>query len=377
MPDPDPFHANLQRGSLLLDQNRPAEALPFIQAAIAANPDAARGYAELARCWIAIPAQRTKAIGAINKAIGLAPTNSFYFGRKAWYQVCLMDFRGALKSSEQGLAINPVCSQSLNGLANAYTKLGQWKKAEAACHRILAQDPNDGPGLNLLAQALRHQGRYKESREVVTRLLAQMPDNAFGHANAGYAALAAGDHLRANEHFRESLRMEPHSDLARRGLLQSLRARVWTTRLNLKLAYLIRRPANFRNVVLFMLSICAVVLVGCLIGDELNKIRPDLGATVFGIVIVSVVGYVLLSAMVGAMMNVALLFDSIGRHALTKGEKSKMFFSILRLALVILIGSCGLGIILLPVALLIVLSSIYFPLLKDRWQRRREKQTAG
>jgi hypothetical protein len=116
---------------------------------------------------------------------------------------------------------------------------------------------------------------------------------------------------------------------------------------------LIRRPANLQNAVLFIVVVCAVVLFGCLIGGALDKKSSGLGATVFGIVIMSVVGYVVLSAMVGAMMNVALLFDPIARHALTKGEKSKLIFSVLRLAVYLLLVSCGFGVLLLPVALLI------------------------
>src|SRR5258708_740218 len=129
MPDPDHFHANLQRGSLLLGQNRPREALPFIQAAIAANPDSSQGYAELARCWNAIPSERSKAVQAIDRAISLAPNSSYYFGLKGWYLVCQMRFRAALQAAQQGVALNPNCIQSLNALANAYTKLNQWKKA--------------------------------------------------------------------------------------------------------------------------------------------------------------------------------------------------------------------------------------------------------
>jgi tetratricopeptide (TPR) repeat protein len=377
VPEPDHFHANLQRGSLLLGQNRPKDALPFLQAAIAANPEAPQGYAELGRCWCAIPAERAKSIGAINRAIGLAPQSSYYHGLKGWFYVCLMNYHAALNAAQQGLAINPTCTQSLNALANAYTKLGQWKKAEAACRRILELNPNDAPGLNLLAQALRHQGRWQETRETVARLLAHMPNNAFGQANAGYAALAAGDHLRANEHFRESLRMDPHFDLARRGLLESLRARVWTTRLNLKLLYWIRRPATFPNVLLFVGAILTIILLCCFIGATLDKSSPGLGESFFGVVIMAVIGYALVCAMVSAMMNVILLFDPIGRHALTKGEKSKMLLSVLRLFIFTLIVSCGFGLILLPIALLIIVSSIYFPLLKDRWLRHRQSQSAN
>jgi tetratricopeptide (TPR) repeat protein len=373
--DPDPFQANLQRGSLLLDQNRPAEALPFLQAAIAANPHAPQGYAELARCWNALPATRAKSIAAIDRAIALAPTTSFYFGRKGWYLICLMRFRAALACAQQGLALNPTCPQSLNAQANAYTKLGQWKNAEKACRRILELDPNDDPGLNLLAQALRYQGRWKESREVVDRLLARLPNNAFGHANAGYAALAAGDHLRANEHFLESLRMEPHSDLARRGLLESLRARIWIIRFN---RYLFR-AGSLRNLIWTAAILLGIVGTGYL-GDFLNSIYPKAGAYFAGIAIGLFLLYVYLSLLVGVMGTFLLLFDPIGRHALTPREKVKaclpIFLAAAAVAALLCAGQWPIALAIVA-GLLVLAVSIHGPALKDRRERRRQAESGG
>jgi tetratricopeptide (TPR) repeat protein len=377
VPEPDPFHANLQRGVLLLGQNRPREALSFIQAAIAANPNAPQGYAELARCWNGIPAERAKSIAAINQAIGLAPNVSFYYGRKGWFLVCLQRFREAFVAAQAGLAINPACPQSLNALANAHTKMGKWKSAEQACLRILALDPNDGPGLNLLAQALRHQGRWKESRETVARLLAQMPNNAFGHANAGYAALAAGDHLRANEHFRESLRMDPHFELARRGLVQSLRARNWVIRLNFRIASFIHRPGTLLNVTAAFAGFIALIAGASCLASFLDNIYPKAGTILFVLIFAFGLFYAYLSVLIGLMQNFLLLFDPIGRHALTRLEKQKSCVPAVALAIVggFLIAN-GYWIAALSFSLFfaVLAFSIQYPLLKDRWQRRREKQ---
>jgi tetratricopeptide (TPR) repeat protein len=379
VPEPDHYHANLQRGSLLLGQNRPREALPFLQGAVAANPDAPEAYAELARCYNALPAERARTIPAINRAIALAPNSSRYFGLKGWYLVCQMSFHPALRAAQQGLSLDPTCPQSLNALANAYTKLGQWN-AEAACRRILELNPYDPPGLNLLAQALRHQGRWKETRETVARLLANMPNNAFGQANAGYAALAAGDHLRANEHFRESLRMDPHFDLARRGLLQSLRARIWIIRTNMRIHAFLRRPITLLNVTVYigciMLFCGLVILCAALEGTLWGKVLGYVAACAFfGLLL-----YIYLSALVGLLGNFLLLFDPLGRHALNRDEKMKA--SLPAIAFFVIVLSLFIGKAWpLGVALIIFFAlmafTIQFPLLKDRWLRRREKQSAG
>ncbi len=377
MPEPGHYFANLQRGSLLLNQKRPLDALPFLQAAIAADPEAAQGYAELARCYSAIPAEKYKSIGAIDRAIGLEPGNSVYRGLKSWYLLCLLNFSAALRVAKEGLALNPTCPQSLNSLANAYTKLNCWRDVEAACRRILEQDPNDGPGLNLLAQALRHLRRWKETREVVARLLANMPNNAFGHANAGYAALEAGDHLRANYHFRESLRLDPHFDLARRGLVQSLRARVWLLRFHQRMIGFVRRPATVRNVVILFLVISgAVGLFGWAIAVA-DAFNDGMGGVVAIVLTLLVCAYVALVFVHAALGEFLLMFDPLGRHALTQQEKTKatmpaVGFGVIEFLLVS--NDCWpVALVLAGVVALLALI-IQLPLLRDRWLRRRVEQ---
>jgi tetratricopeptide (TPR) repeat protein len=377
VPEPGHYYANLQRGSLLLNQKRPLDALPFLQAAIAADPEAAQGYAELARCYIAIPAEKYKSIGAIDRAIGLEPGNSVYRGLKSWYLLCLLNFHGALRVAKEGLALNPTCAQSLNSLANAYTKLSRWRDVEAACRRILEQDPNDGPGLNLLAQALRHLRRWKETREVVARLLARMPNNAFGHANAGYAALEAGDHLRANYHFRESLRLDPHFDLARRGLVQSLRARVWFLRFNQRLTSFLRQPLTVKNVLIKTLVVFGVItLLGgsIAVADAYNNSLVGFVASVLPLVACGYVVLVLIHALLGEFL---LMFDPLGRHAMTQQEKTKasmpaVAFGVIE-CLFVTNDLWPVALVLAGIVALLALI-IQLPLLRDRWLRRKVEQ---
>jgi tetratricopeptide (TPR) repeat protein len=323
MPPPDAYHANLQRGLMLLEHKRAREAVPFFQAAIAANPEAAQAYAELARAWNEIPAERGKAIAAIDRAIGLAPNESAYQGRKGWILVCLGRYRAALVAAEAGLAIEPNCIFSLNSRANALTKLGRWDATEAACLRILTRDANDGPALNLLAQALRRQGRWQESRAVVAHLLAQMPNSAFGHSNAGYAALAAGDHLRANEHFREALRLDPHFDLARQGLLHSLVARNGLARAHLRISSVMRQPIRGWGRVI--VPLVTLLLGGLFVFLEAERADPSakVARYLFGAAVLGFIAFLYISMAVRLLARFLLIFDPVGRHALTLREKAR------------------------------------------------------
>jgi len=377
LPD-DAFYPHLQRGILLRESNRPKEAVSFIQAAIAIRPESARAYAELARCWVEIPADRAKVIPAIDRAISLEPDESVYFGLKGWLHVCLGKYNPAIQAAYQGLGINPTCRQSLNALANAHTKLGQWKRAETVCLRILELDSTNEAALNLLAQALRHLGRWKESREVVEQLLAQQPNDAFGQTNAGYGALAAGDHLRANEHFREALRMAPDFDLARHGLIASLRARIWIVRWNMRITSILHRPGTFYNVSLAVIAFVGGMILLGYTAKMLDKIYPHLGTFVFGGIFCLFLLYILCSVLIYILGDFFLLFDPLGRYAMTRDEKIKVCMpGAMLLILIGMVFSKGAWVIGLCLSFFVIalIFSIRYPLLKDRWQQRKEKQT--
>jgi tetratricopeptide (TPR) repeat protein len=373
VPEPDAYQANLHRGAQLLALNRPREAIPYFENAIAASPRSAHAFAQLARAWNEIPAHRAKAIPIIDQAIALAPTASACFGLKSWFLLCQTRYMAAKTEAKKGIALNPLCVPSLNALANAETRLHQWRNVETTCLRVLQINPNDGPALNLIAQALRHLGRWTESREIVARLLANRPNDAFGHANAGYAALTIGDHLRANEHFLESLRLDPHFDLGRRGLLESLRSRVWIIRTN---RYL-RRPGTLRNLIIATIILGAIMLVGYL-ADVLNALHPKAGDFFAMTLIGAGLLYIYLSFVVYLMVNFLLLFDPVGRHALTQQEKGRacipvVFFAVVLGAMVYAQAWVSAAVSAVVFAILVL--SIQFPLLKDRYLRRREAES--
>jgi Tfp pilus assembly protein PilF len=370
------YHANLQRGILLLQQRRPQEAVKFLQQAIAEEPNQPQAYAELAQCWVSMPNEGYKALQAIDRAISLEPADSVYYGLKGWIFVCLDRYQPALNAARQGLALDPNCMQSLNAEANAHSMLHQWKKAEASCRRMLELNPYDNPALNLLAQALRHQGRWKESRVVVDQLLAQVPNDAFGLANAGHGALAAGDHLRANEHFLQALQMDPNLDLAREGLLNSLRARIWILRMAIRIGNFFRYAPTFRNLMVAVGTFWAVIFSVGLACFVLEKIHPGLGGSFLKWFCIGMLGGILWFAATAVLANFLLLFDPLGRHALTFEDKIKACMPgggfLFAIAMIFFTPAWKLGVVLILLVVAMVLV-IQFPLMKDRWLRWRER----
>jgi Tfp pilus assembly protein PilF len=363
------YTAHFQRGALLRSQRRFKEAGEFLGQAIAADPERAGAYAELALCLNDQGNQAAKAIQAIDRAIGLEPTNAHFLGLKGWILVCQFTYHEALRVANRAVETDPNNITALNAQANAYTKLGFWKKAENSTRRILALDVNDAPALNLLAQALRYQGRGKESQEAVDRLLSLLPDNAFGHMNAGYGALEAGDHVRANEHFLISLKMDPHCKLAQLGLLHSLRGRAWIYRVQFRLFSFLRQPASNLRV----LGIAALVVGVILAMMMLEAIYPGLGGWTISVGL----SYLFLSFFSRQAGDLFLMFEPMGRRALTLQDKVNACLFAFVIAL--FLGGAAmsqewsvfLGILLY---LGIFAFSILYPPIKDRWRRWKESR---
>jgi tetratricopeptide (TPR) repeat protein len=364
----DGYGANFQRGALLRGQRRYKEASEFLGRAIEADPEKAYAYAELALCFNDWGGHERKALGAIDRAIALEPTNARFHGWKGWILVCQRKYKNALKVANRAVEMDPVCIVALNAQANAFTRLANWKQAEASARRILALSINDIPALNLLAQALRIRGRAKESGETVRRILALLPNNAFGHMNAGYSAIEVGDHLRANEHFLVSLQMDPHSELARQGLLYSLQSRVWMFRANLSFLVFARRPMTLRGFISLVVVVIGIVLLRLF----LEWFHQGLGNLMITALVVIFLYMTVLSRVTG---NIFLCFDPMGRRALKLQDK--IFAGVLAAALAFALGralfSHQWGLFLAMIAFLGMFAvSIYYPQIKDRWQKRRK-----
>jgi tetratricopeptide (TPR) repeat protein len=368
MSEPAFYNSNLLRGFLLRNQRRYDEAAGFFGKAIEHDPEKAPAYAGLAAC-LNDAGRQTKALEAIDRAIAIEPMNAEFLGLKGWIFVCQGRYGRALEVANRAVEIDPVSIAGLNAQANAYTLLKNWKQAEVVTRKILALNANDAPALNLLAQSLRLQGRGRESREVVERILALLPNNAFGHMNAGYAALQVGDHLRANEHFLSSLRKDPHSDLARKGLLHSLRARVWIYRLHLRYAMFVREPASFLKIALIVGFIVGVLLIRSL----LEWCHQGLGSFALLVFWVCLIYLNFFSRITG---NIFLCFDPVGRHALTR--RDKIVSALLALVLAAILGlSFYFQLWVFFVIILAFLGtfafSILYPQALDRWRQRKQE----
>jgi len=151
-------------------------------------------------------------------------------------------------------------------------------------------------------------------------------------------------------------------------------------RLNLRAASFIHRPGTFLNVSIAVVGFIGfIAAVGGLasLGD---RIYPHAGTLSLIFLFALGILYACLSGLVALVQDFLLLFDSIGRHALTQLEKQRACVPAFALGAVVVFLACiqvwsaVFGIVLF---FSLLAFSIQFPLLKDRWQRRRVDETAG
>jgi tetratricopeptide (TPR) repeat protein len=303
------FQANLQRGRTLRQHDRPADAEKYLQAAIAAQPDNASGYYELAFCYCNWGERNKQALQAIDRAIALEPTSAAFFALRAWILGNLDKHQESLLAAAEALEKNPYDILALNAKARTYIDLHEWTEAEAASREALAIDTDNEVAGNILAIALRQQGRLQESEALTASMLAQTPDDAMSQNNAGWSALQAGDYRRANQHFLEALRLNPNFDNARKGLIHAFNSRVWIYRIYFQyLAWMSKHKTGMRYFILIVIYVVYRLVIGTM--------RAELGHKSNDWIAVAIAFYFIFFGFGRSFGNFFLLLDPFARHAL-------------------------------------------------------------
>jgi Tfp pilus assembly protein PilF len=301
------YEANLQRGQILRESGHYRESCPFLREAIQADPQQPQPYLELALALSELPGNKADSLRAAERSVALAPNSAHFIGYRAYILSHFGLYNDALQVAESALRIDPNRHIALLARANAYTKTGQWFQAEKWARRMLELNAEDTGALNLLAQAMRFQGRYPESRGVIAQILALVPEDAFGQTNAGFEALNSGDVERAHRHFVNALRVNPHSDNARRGLLQALRARMWFYRVNLQIIDFFNNIKR-KSVLSRMVFLLLFAMSG-------------------GLLIFAWLLYLTVSFTLQPLSNLFLMLEPAARHALLPKERNWAIFT--------------------------------------------------
>ncbi len=303
---------SLARGRLLRHQGRHAEAEACLRQAIAADPDDVRAYTELAQCLVEQDGRKRDALSTIDRAMALDPDDAFIHAQRALILSRLDRDREALDAAERAIALDPDSSTHFAVKAQSLAGLQRYREAEENARHALTLNADDSFAANLLAHLLRIQGKKAESELAAEKLLADGPEDPYAHGNAGWTALQRGDHRAAETHFREALRLDADFGFARRGLLESFRARSAFYRLYLRWCFLMQRFTS-RAQWGILIGFLVAYHFGCRL---LDAIHPLAGVAI----VVLYLGFVLWVWLAPGIGNLLVLLDRSARHALRRGE---------------------------------------------------------
>lgn len=305
--------SELAHGLLLQDQGRLEEAESCFYGVLAREPENDFVLGRLALCLLSQPGKKKRALETIEAAIRLRADEPFYHALRAIILGDLHRGKEALVAADHAVALNPQDGFALAAKAAAYCAMERWAEGEEWSRRALALDADNAMASNLLAQTLRLQGKAQLGAEAVARLLAADPEDSLTHVNAGWSALQRKDRVQAEAHFREALRLDPDSDAAREGLIESFRARSLFYRIYLSYCFFMQRFTGGRQ----WLIIIGIYLLYQVMRNVLKTVNP-IYAAVFVLLWLGLVLWIWLAPGIGSFL---IFLDRSARLALKAGER--------------------------------------------------------
>jgi len=175
------------QAQLLLEMERPAEALQLFEDALAATPDDPGLHAAHAQLYL--------------------------------FQVRSNIDRGALEEAEalldEGLDRYPTNSSLRYSLALLYEDQGRNRRALDVLEALAEEHPDDAAILNAYGYLLTDQfNRHDEARDYIERALALNPDSAAIIDSMGWVLFKLGDYRAASDYLERAYRLEPEAEIA-------------------------------------------------------------------------------------------------------------------------------------------------------------------
>lgn len=300
----------MQRAQFLLEQERYDLAEQELRRAIASDPDEPLAHVQLAAALVG-QKRFQEALSEAKQAVQLAPDWSEAHAILASVFDDLEQYRQAEAAIREAVRLDP--ENADHHALHAHILVGQarWKEALASAERGLAIDAEHVTSANLRAVALVKLRRSDDASVVLNTALGRDPENPVTHANRGWALLEGGQHKPAMESFREALRLDPHQEWAREGIVSALKARNPAYRLLLAYFFwMSRMPPGLRTGVWIGLFVVTRLLRG------VAKTNPAAAPFIQPLLFLYAL-FCLFTWIADPMFNLLLRFDPVGRYALS------------------------------------------------------------
>ncbi len=207
---PKHFAAQLNLGVLLLQLHQPQPALAPLRAAAALQPKNAKSWFELGRARQAL-GQSAAAIAAYEKSAALDPGS----GAAAYNAGVLLlqagDNAAAARELAAAASQQPKNPPVQLALADAYARLRQWPRAEAALRAYLALRPDDAAAQRRLAAMLVRQHHSAAARRQLAAELQRDPGDDTARQELAELQMEARHYAAAADNFARLAHARPAS----------------------------------------------------------------------------------------------------------------------------------------------------------------------
>lgn len=310
---PPNMNHHLERGRLLLQQNRLPEAEREFKQALAMDPQDAIALMLLAE--VCIHSQRfPEALQYSKQAVSLEPEiPSLYFTLSRAYLYNKQP-KKAREAIQEGQRLNPLDGHLFLVAAHIAYYEDNWQEALEEAEKGLMFDPENVQLINMRAQALIKLNRRSEAGETIDFALQNDPEDAFSHANKGWILIEKHQYKAAVESFREALRLDPDNDFARHGLKEALKAQNPVYALILRY-FLWSAKLSQQGQWYFIIGIYILYRIILALSSAYPALQPFLFPLIAAYII-----FAFSSWIAKPISNLLLRLHPMGKHALTEDE---------------------------------------------------------
>lgn len=306
----DPY----QRVQMLAGTGRHDMAERDLRAMLADEPRDATAHSLLALVMLSDESRWADATDEAKMAVGIEPDAPLSHYALSVCLVTRHHYAEAEDAAREALRLDPYDVDAYSVLAKSHLGRENYQAALDAAEQGLSIDPEDSDCGNLRSILLERLGRGDEAIESAKRNLARDPDSAYAHSALGWTQLNNGRHQEAQVAFREALRLNPHDEMARQGLIQAMNNRSFVFRIVHKF-YVAMSRLNSKAA--FGLIFGAWILMQVL--SRLAANIPALGPLILPILIVYVL-FVVLTWIANPLFNTFLRFHPFGKHLLDRTQ---------------------------------------------------------
>ncbi len=303
----------------LINQSRFSDAEKEIKKVLSEEPNNAYNIYLLAivkyECGI-----HQEALQLISNAINIESNEASFFELKARILLQENEISEAQKHASKALYISPDETSIYALLGSIHLINKEYKQALTRIEEGLSLDSENTECLNIKSQILMKIGRKEESIDNAENVLKSDPEDPYSLANYGWVLLEKGENKKALSIFKNALKINPHLEVAKTGMMESLKAKFIVYRWLLAYSFWMSKQSS---------KIQWGVIIGFYIGTKyLGKLmqeNPEYHSFIIPLYILLIV-FAISTWIISPLTEFALCSNSYGKYLLTKEERTRAYY---------------------------------------------------